>query len=234
MPIEFNSNITIPNMSVLLKMDHRKVQYKKGDLLFREGEPGHQSFLVLSGRVRISKIHSDGSEFTLRICQEDELCGELILFNPESRYFYNAEAITDCEIAILEKTTMENEIVANPTVGLEFLIWMNNHIRKTMTRFWGLTSCGKKGTLYATLIRLANSFGIKNEDGSILIDLHVTNQDLASFCASTRETVNIFLNELKKEGIVTIEKGKITIRHIEHLRKIMGCDNCVAVYCTIH
>ena len=233
-PLEPILNSVIPKMEELLKMEHRKIHFKKGEHLFREGEFGQYTFLVLSGKVRISKIHSDGSEFSFRICQKDELCGELILFNTEARYFYNAEAMTDCHIAVIDKAILESEILANQTIGLEFLIWLNNHNRKSMTRFWGLTSCGKKGTLYATLIRLANSFGIKNEDGSIFVDFHLTNQELASFCVSTRETVNIFLNDLKKEGVITMEKGKITIHNMKHLRTMMGCDTCVAVYCTIH
>ena len=55
-----------------------------------------------------------------------------------------------------------------------------------------------KGALYSTLIRMTNSYGVLKENG-ILIDLPLTNQELANFCATSRESVNRMLNELKSK-----------------------------------
>ncbi len=44
---------------------------------------------------------------------------------------------------------------------------------------------------------MTNSYGVLKENG-ILIDLPLTNQELANFCATSRESVNRMLNELKK------------------------------------
>ncbi len=45
---------------------------------------------------------------------------------------------------------------------------------------------------------MTNSYGVLKENG-ILIDLPLTNQELANFCATSRESVNRMLNELKKQ-----------------------------------
>ena len=73
------------------------------------------------------------------------------------------------------------------------------HNLKNETRFRDLLLHGKKGALLSTLIRLTNTYGVKQKDGSILIDCALTNQELANFCATSREVVNRILNDLKKK-----------------------------------
>ncbi len=217
----------------ILNLAEKTIELEKNEYLFREGELGTTTYVILSGKVQISKLNFEGSEFAFRICTKDEVCGELILFDACPRYFFNARALEKSRVAAIPKAIFENEILNSREHSKEFMMWLYKHIQRTMARFCGLITCGKKGTLYSTLIGMANSFGVENSDGSILIDHPMTNQELASFCTSTRETVNIFLNELKKENIISISKGRITIKDIGHLRKYMGCDSCVAVYCGI-
>lgn len=76
--------------------------------------------------------------------------------------------------------------------------WISEHLRRMQTKFRDLVLHGKKGALYSTLIRMTNSYGILKENG-ILIDLPLTNQELANFCATSRESVNRMLNELKSK-----------------------------------
>lgn len=77
--------------------------------------------------------------------------------------------------------------------------WISEHLRRMQTKFRDLVLHGKKGALYSTLIRMTNSYGVLKENG-ILIDLPLTNQELANFCATSRESVNRMLNELKSKG----------------------------------
>ena len=66
---------------------------------------------------------------------------------------------------------------------------MGVHHQKTQSKFRDLILHGKKGALYSTLIRMTNSYGVHQGDG-ILIDLSLTNQELANFCGMSREVVN--------------------------------------------
>lgn len=79
---------------------------------------------------------------------------------------------------------------------------------------------------------MTNSYGIPVKDG-ILIDLPLTNQKLGDFCGTSRESTNRYLNDLKREGIISITKGKITVCNLQYLRNEIGCENCSIVYCSI-
>ena len=56
-------------------------------------------------------------------------------------------------------------------------------------------------------------------DRGVLIDIPLTNQDLGTLSGSARETVNRLLNELKREGNLYIQKGKITIHNLAYFKK---------------
>ena len=76
--------------------------------------------------------------------------------------------------------------------------WISEHLRRMQTKFRDLVLHGKKVPCILPFIRMTNSYGILKENG-ILIDLPLTNQELANFCATSRESVNRMLNELKSK-----------------------------------
>src|SRR5690606_20346053 len=105
--------------------------------------------------------------------------------------------------------------------------------RRLQSKMRDLLLNGKRGALYSTLIRLSNSYGVKQNNG-ILINIQLTNQDIARFCGATREYVNRLLNELKRKDILALDStGKILIKDIEYLRKENQCENCPIEICNI-
>lgn len=217
----------------LLKLAYKTFHSKKGEFLFQEGMPAKELYIVKSGRIQISKITTDGRELALRICGENDLCGELTLFTDSPTYLLSALVLEEGEIAVVSSDTLEQELFQNSDLAFEYMKWMSDHFRRTQTKFRDLVLNGKKGALYSTLIRMTNSYGVKNADGSILIDLPLTNQELAKFCATSRESTNRILNELKKDNIISIKKGKITVHNLNHLKMEIGCEQCPAIYCNI-
>ena len=122
----------------------------------------------------------------------------------------------------------------NGALTFEFFKWYSDHIRKIQSKQKDLLLNGKKGALYSTLIRLTNSYGVEHREG-ILIDIILTNQNLADFCACTRESINRMLSELKKQEIISYDdSGKIIIHDIDFLRESNGCTNCPIEICNIN
>jgi CRP/FNR family transcriptional regulator len=216
----------------LLHFADRKIQALKGTYLFQEGMEAEELYLIVSGKVQISKITKDGRELALRICGENDICGELTLFTDSPKYLLSALILEDSDIFAIKKDVIEREIFQNPSLAFEFMKWMSDHFRKTQTKFRDLVLNGKKGALFSTLIRMTNSYGVPKQDG-ILIDLPLTNQELANFCGTSRESTNRILNDLKREEILSIKKGKIIIHNLDYLKTEIGCENCPAVFCSI-
>ncbi len=201
--------------------------------LFQEGEEAHELYVIQHGLIQISKLTQEGNELNLRTCQEGDIVGELTLFTDEAKYMLNAYALKKCKILIIQKDQLEKELLSNSRLTFEFMKWMTNLLRINQSKIKDLVMNGKKGALYSTLIRFSNSYGIQQKDGR-LIDMHLTNQEIAKFCAATRESINRMLNDLKKKGIIQITKeSKILIKDIHYLRTEIGCDHCPIDICVI-
>ncbi|RFB18270.1 Crp/Fnr family transcriptional regulator [Bacillus sp. HNG] len=219
-------------LTELMKSANHVIQIEKGTYLFREGMKASELYLILSGRVRVSKGTSDGSELSLRVCSQNEIVGELTLFTDQPKYLFDCLVLEDSDIAVIQKDDLERKLFENTNLAFEFMKWMSDHFRKTQTKFRDLVLLGKKGALYSTLVRMTNSYGVHKENG-ILIDLHLTNQELANFCATTRESVNRMLHELRVLGVISVTKGYITIHDLAFIKKEIQCEDCPAKYCSI-
>lgn len=205
----------------------------KGTYVFNEGEDSHEIYIVKKGLVQISKMTPEGKELILRICKENDMFGELTLFSEDAKYLLNSKVLSPGEMYVINKEQLELALQTNSKLTLEYLKWTSNHMRKLQMKMRDLLMIGKRGALYSTLIRLSNSYGVDQEDGK-LINIPLTNSELAKFCATTRESVNRILNDLRKKGIITIRSNKILLKDIEFLRTGIGCENCPIEICNIN
>lgn len=217
----------------LLQAVHHNRKIEKGTYLFQEGAKAHELFIILSGKVQISKMIPDGRELTIRMASVGDLIGELSLFCSSENHLLNAKVVEDGEVACLYKKEMEQILGENQTAALEFMKWMSIQHRKTQTKFRDLVLHGKKGALYSTLIRLSNSYGVVKDGIGIVIDTSLTNQELANFCGTSREVVNRLLSELRRNNVISIDKGIITIHEIGQLKREIDCENCPLEICNI-
>ena len=205
-----NSTALSNDLNELLASVEYKMQVNKSQYIFQEGVEAKELYIIRSGRVQISKISADGQELTLRICSENDIIGELTLFTENAKYLLNAKVLECAEIGVIKRDALEKALLEKPALAFEFMKWVSEHLRRMQT----------------------NSYGILKEDG-ILIDLPLTNQDLANFCATSRESVNRMLNELKKQDVISIHKGKITIHNLQFLKCAISCEDCPTSICSI-
>ena len=212
---------------------HHERKIKKGSLLYREGELVTELFIIRSGKVQVSKLTPDGREFTLRLCSVNDLIGEVSLACPNPKHKMNAKVLEDGKVAIIYMKDLENHLLTNNELALEFMKWMSNQNEISQTKIRDLILNGKKGALYSTLIRLSNSYGTKTDDSSIIINHSLTNQEIANFCGTSREVINRLLSDLRKLDVISVEKGTITIHDLHYLRAEINCENCPPHICTI-
>jgi CRP/FNR family cyclic AMP-dependent transcriptional regulator len=75
------------------------------------------------------------------------------------------------------------------------------------------------GRVAHRLIELAEDYGVAADDGAILIDLPISQRELAGWIGSSREAVNKALQQLEREGLVGVERRRMTIRDPGGLRR---------------
>lgn len=209
------------------------VKVEKGSHIFQEGEIANDVFLIKSGIIQINKETETGKELTIRICSTNSIIGEFILFDKSIFNSTTAKALSSSELFTISKNKLEMLLTEQPALMIEYLKWLQNENFKSQTRLRDLVLNGKKGALFSTLIRLANTYGEPIDANKVFINFNLTNTELANLCATTREMVNRMLNDLKKHEIITFDKGYITILDLEYIKEEISCENCPLSICRI-
>jgi CRP/FNR family transcriptional regulator, cyclic AMP receptor protein len=77
--------------------------------------------------------------------------------------------------------------------------------------------------LAGELLRLADRHGRRTKDG-ILIDLRLSQEDLAVMIGVGRQTINRLLKSLEQDNIATIRYASITIRNVGALERLRASE----------
>lgn len=209
-------------------------KFTKNQSICTEGEVAHSIFLVKEGCVAIKKETASGKELTIRLASAGDFIGDNILFTSLTSYPISAKTLENSTILSISQEKLELFIQQENTVLTAYTQWLQIQSMREQSRLRDLLLHGKKGALFSTLIRLSNTYGIKNEHKHLMINQRFTNTELANLCGTSREVVNRLLQELKKEKIISDHQGYIVIHDLHYLKNYCECDSCPLYICQIN
>lgn len=181
----------------------------RGHVVFREGDTGDRLFVVLDGKVKISRASSDGRENLLAVLGPGEMFGELSLFDPGPRTA-TATAITDCTLASLDHDDLRPVLFERPGVAVNLLRALAERLRRTNEAMADLVFSDVPGRVAKALLDLADKFG-EDEDEGTRVRHDLTQEELAQFVGASRETVNKALSEFANRGWLRIEGRTVVL-----------------------
>ncbi len=190
--------------------------YRKGMFIFLEGEPGDALYFVQKGRVKLTKTLADGREHILHFVGEGQIFAEVLLFD-DGPYPATAEVTTDSVIGIIRNKDLDIFLKTHPDTTLKILKVMSRRLRKAQIQIRDLALKDTFGRLLSTLVKLADEYGRESKDG-VLIDLLLSQQELANMIGASRETVSRSLNDLKKRNIIDFNRRCILVKNMDKLK----------------
>ena len=220
-------------MYTFFKKHGEMIKVEKDSKIFLEGKRAEEIFYIESGSIQISQETESGKELTMRICGSASIIGESSLFCHLTYNAMTAKVLEPSTLLVLSRRAMEQLLTEQPMMMVEYLKWLQIENFKHQSRLRDLVVNGKKGALFSTLIRLTNTFGKPLNDGAIVINYPFTNFDIANLCGTSREMINRMLNDLKKQHILSFDKGYITIHDLKFLKDEIACENCPLQICRI-
>ncbi|RCW49874.1 MULTISPECIES: Crp/Fnr family transcriptional regulator [unclassified Halanaerobium] len=213
--VPFFSLLSEDELKVINSIASEK-KYKKGEYIFFEGETGSKFFVIKSGQVKLVKMIENGDEQILNIFSNNDIIAEIVAFD---RGNYPASAVTmkKTDLIIFNQADLENVIMENPAIGIKLLQEMSTRLRRAQQNVRDIALKDSSGKMASLLTFLSQKYGIE-KNGNIILDIPLTQQELASMIGSSRETVSRMLSRFESEGIIKTSRKKIIIYKPEELK----------------
>jgi CRP/FNR family transcriptional regulator len=204
--------------SALKEIAERAVvrKYRRGSVLFIQGETGERCFVIVTGAVKISAYHADGREAVLAVLGPSDVFGELALFGQADRSA-DATSLEDSELLSLDAGSLNAAIKGHPEIAIALLHVLGQRLRQSNEAFQDIAFFDVPGRVARRLADLADAHGIEDAQG-VLIDLALSQESLAQMVGATRESVNKALALLKRRGLVARVGRRYLVSDVAQLR----------------
>ena len=203
----------------ILKLASEK-RWPRGATIFQKGDEGSSMMAVLRGRVRVSAVSADGRELTLNVISPGEIFGEIALLDGKPRSA-DATAIEETTLLILERRQFLPFLRQNDDLYLRLLAVLCDRLRRTSLALEGIALFDVPARLARLLLKLAEDYGRTSATGT-RIDIKLSQRDLSTLVASSRESVNKLLRVWREDGVVTFDEGYLVLRRPAELQELVG------------
>jgi len=193
-------------------------RFRRGEVLFHEGDPGDALFVVASGAVKVVVPSEDGEEAILATLRRGDFLGELALLDGAPRSA-SAVALEPTEALALPRDQFLALVATEPAIRDALMAALAGELRRLTTHVAELHFLDLTGRLAARLARLAEEHGDRLPDGTVRLDAPLTQSDLAAMIGATRQSVNKLLGEFEADGLLRMERDVIVVPNLERLAR---------------
>ncbi|OFX87800.1 MAG: Crp/Fnr family transcriptional regulator [Bacteroidetes bacterium GWF2_33_16] len=201
----------------LLKRNSTCTQYKKGDIIYKEGDKPNGLICLSKGKVKIFKEGVGGREQIVRMAKPVGFIGYRALF-AEQNYIASAEAIEDCVICTIEKESLHRILKSNAEFSLSIIRSLASELGFSNNRTVTLTQKHIRGRLAESLIFLKDTYGLEEDNSTIKV--YLSREDIANLSNMTTSNAIRTLSTFATEKIITLDGRKIRILDIKGLERI--------------
>ena len=211
--------ILCPHKFSDFKKDHDLSIYKKSDYIYFEEDSANNIYLIDRGKVKIGYYTEDGEEIIKSILTRGEIFGEKAMLGIEKRNEFAQSIDNTTSICPVSKETLFLLMRDNVSISLKIYKFIGLRIKKLERRLQLLLFKDTRTRLLEFLNELCEDYGDQCEETEDHIIHHpYTQKDIATLIGTSRPTLNIIMNELKEEKIISFNRKEIRI-----LKKIDKC-----------
>jgi CRP/FNR family cyclic AMP-dependent transcriptional regulator len=197
------------------------VEYRKGQMIYNHDQPSSSIYLMIDGKVKISRVADDGQQAMIDIYQSDDFFGESALLNLPNRD-EQAMAMENTRVMTWTTSKIEEIVMLRPRLAIALLQVLVQRARSFTARIqsFGVDNIDRR--LARSLIALSERFGTTEEDGSVRM-MPLTHELLGQYVGTSREIVTQYMNQFRRGGYLQYSRKEIVLRR-ETLREWVGQD----------
>lgn len=192
-----------------------KIDFKKGETIFKEGTPSQSIAYIRNGFVKLSKTGLSGKDVILSIAKSGSYQGIQNLNQKNRVNYVSVIAVTDCEVCFIDRTCFENLLKQNGTFALKVISYIFDDEMNYFDRFLNNVQQQLPGRLANALLYFSRKVYANSS-----FELNLTKTELGSLIGTSRESVTRLIKEFDSIGLITANKSGITILDENRLEEI--------------
>lgn len=190
--------------------------YKKGDIIFDEGESLNGVYCVRDGICKLLKLNANGKDQTVKLLGKGELIGQRSIISNE-RTNLSAVALNDVELCFVPKEQIINSIKSNKEFSFDVLQHLAQDLREAEDDLINMAQKSVSQRLAEALLYIHKNFGAE-PDGTL--NLVLSREDYASIVGTALESAIRILSQFKKDGLISTDGKQIKLENIEGLKRV--------------
>ncbi|MBI4930353.1 MAG: Crp/Fnr family transcriptional regulator [Bacteroidetes bacterium] len=191
--------------------------YKKGQVIFYEGNQPQGLYCIYSGKVKIHKLGDNGKDQIVRLAKTGNVVGYRALLSIDN-YYATATALENTLVCFFPKATYLNLLMNNPEFSMKTIKMLSGNLRIAEQMITNMAQKQVRERMAGALLYLKDFFGLE-EDGAT-INTVLTRQDIGNIAGTTTETSIRILSDFNKNKIIRIVGKKIKILNKKELLHI--------------
>ncbi len=188
---------------------------KKKEVIYFPEEPSDTIYFLKGGKIKLSRISPDGQTTTLALLGAGEIFGESAILGQETHENI-AEVVEDALICAIDKRVFQELLEKSNMLNRSVNTLIGDRIRSVESKIEDLVFKDAHERVVDFLARYVKTFGKQ------LVDIwevrpFLTHQEIAELTATSRQTVNAILNELKSEGKIDFSRQYLRVPDLQDL-----------------
>jgi CRP-like cAMP-binding protein len=183
-------------------------------IITTEGDRATHLFLVQRGQARFYHLTKQGELVVLAWLVPGDVIGLVALLTSPLAYMASAEATSDCELLVWNRSVIRKLAARYPLLGENGLHMALRYLRDYMNRHIGLVTKTAEERLAETLLKLSDQSGKVHPDG---IEIRATNDQLAALADISEFTASRVLSNWVRAGTVSKGRGRVLLHAPEAL-----------------
>jgi CRP-like cAMP-binding protein len=182
--------------------------YKKGQLVFFEGNRPTGLYCVNKGKIKVYQIGMEGKEQIIRLAKDGDILGYRSLISGEM-YTASASVIEDATICFLPKKSFFDLLQTNSELSTRMMKLLSNDLKTAEKRITALAQKPVRERMAETILMLKEFYGLDSE--KLTIRANLSREDIANIVGTATETAIRILSEFRSEKIINLVGKKIQI-----------------------
>lgn len=201
----------------LVSENHNCNYYRKGQIVFLEGNYPLGLFCINRGRVKIAQMGNEGREQIIRLAKAGDIIGYRALISGES-YTASAIAIEDARICIIPSKVFFALLQKNAGLTARMMKLLAGDLKEAEKKVTHFAQKTVMERIAEALLMLKEYYGHEEDESSE--SFAITREEIAKLVGTATATAIRLMADLKKEGIIEIEGKKIKIVNRDALIRI--------------